>query len=78
MSFPTEKQLRDRFDRSEHAVYFATADKRTRYYGFGVREEKFGADFQEVAPCMQHGHVNNVTQSLVAFHSMNNPLRIAH
>ena len=37
MSFPTEKQLRDRFDRSEHAVYFATADKRTRYYGFGVR-----------------------------------------
>ena len=49
MSFPTEKQLRDRFDRSEHAVYFATADKRTRYYGFGVREEKFGADFQDVA-----------------------------
>ena len=53
MSFPTEKQLRDRFAQAENAVYFATADKRTRYYGFGIREEKIGASYQEVADWAQ-------------------------
>lgn len=53
MSFPTEKQLRDRFAQAENAVYFATADKRTRYYGFGIREEKIGASYQEIAEWAQ-------------------------
>ena len=49
MSFPSEKQLRDRFAQAENAVYFATADKRSRYYGFGIAEELIGASFEEVA-----------------------------
>lgn len=49
MSFPSEKQLRDRFAQAENAIYFATADKRSRYYGFGIAEELIGASFEEVA-----------------------------
>lgn len=49
MSFPSEKELWQRFELADVAVYFATADKKSRYYGFGVADEIFSRDVQEIA-----------------------------
>ncbi|WP_373762515.1 isochorismate synthase [Weissella soli] len=49
MSFPSEKELWQRFELAEVAVYFATADKKSRYYGFGVADEIFSRDIHEIA-----------------------------
>jgi menaquinone-specific isochorismate synthase len=49
MSFPSEKALWARFAQSEVAVYFASGDKRHRYYGFGVADELIGGDFAAVS-----------------------------
>ena len=70
MSFPSEKQLRDRFAQAENAVYFATADKRSRYYGFGIAEDH--------SKKSQTGQSNNAIQSLVDLHSMTKRYRIAN
>lgn len=48
MSFPSEKMLWARFAQSETAVYFATAKKAERYYGFGVADELFSTNFDQV------------------------------
>lgn len=48
MGFLTEEELQNTFALASDAVYFATPDGQTKYYGFGKQAELIGASFDQV------------------------------
>lgn len=48
MTFATEEELQWSFELASDAVYFASSDGQTKYYGFGKNVELIGGSFEQV------------------------------
>lgn len=48
MTFATEEELQWSFELANDAVYFASSDGKTKYYGFGKQVELIGGSFEQV------------------------------